>query len=74
MLVLEAIVRLHAEEDEMHPEMTRQLAAQHIAELHQEAARRHLIRDLRTGPGPARSRRHALWDRLLLRQPRPTAA
>jgi hypothetical protein len=58
----------------MHPELTRQLAEQHIAELHRQAATRRLIRDLRTRPGPVGSRRRTLWDRLLLRQPRPTAA
>ncbi len=66
------------EEDEMHPVLTQQLAAQHIAELHRQAARQRLIRELRTGPGRATRRRRAVWDRLPFRlpfrRPRPATA
>jgi hypothetical protein len=55
----------------MHPEMTQQLAVQHIAELHQQAARQRLVRELRTRPGRATRRRRAVWERLLFRRPRP---
>jgi hypothetical protein len=54
----------------MHPVLTQQLAAQHIAELHRQAARQRLIRELRTGPGRATRRRRAVWDRLPFRRPR----
>jgi hypothetical protein len=53
----------------MHPYLIQQLAAQHIAELHQEAARQRLIRELRTRPGRIARRRRTIWDRLLFRQP-----
>jgi hypothetical protein len=52
----------------MHPEITQQLAAQHIAELHQQAATRRMIRELRTGPGRETRRRGSVWDRLRFRQ------
>jgi hypothetical protein len=58
----------------MHPVLTQQLAAQHIAELHEQAAIWRLRRELRARPGPATKRRLALWDRLPFRQPRPTTA
>jgi hypothetical protein len=61
------------EENEMHPVLTQQLAAQHIAELHQQAATQRLIRELRTGPGRP-TRRRVVWGRLRFRQPRPAAA
>jgi hypothetical protein len=57
----------------MHPELTRQLVAQYIAELHQQAARQRLVRELRTGPGRA-TRHRRVWQRLRLRQPRPATA
>ncbi len=58
----------------MHPVLTQQLAAQHIAELHQQAARQRLVRELRTGPGRATGHRRAVWERLLLRRARPATA
>jgi hypothetical protein len=58
----------------MHPELTRHLAEQHIAELHQRAATERLARELRGGGGRSGRRRRALWERLRIRQPRPTAA
>jgi hypothetical protein len=61
-------------ENEMHPELTQQLAAQHVAELHQQAARQRLIRQARTGPRRAIRHRRAVWERLLLRRSRPATA
>jgi hypothetical protein len=61
------------EENEMHPEWTQQLAAQHIAELQQQAARQRVIRELRSGPGRA-NRRRAVWGRLRFRRSRPATA
>lgn len=57
----------------MHPEMTRQLAAQHIAELQQQAATRRLARELRGRPKRDDEGRRTVWDRLRLRHPRPAA-
>lgn len=54
----------------MHPEMTRQLAAQHIAELQQQAATRRLVRELRANREGESHRRRSVWERLRLRQPR----
>ena len=56
----------------MHPEMTRQLAAQHIAELQQQAATRRLVRELRGRPERDEGRR-TVWDRVRFRPPRPAA-
>ena len=59
----------------MYVVLTQQLAAQHIAELHQQGARQRLIRELRARPSAA-SRRHRrrTWVRLPFRRPRPAAA
>jgi len=54
----------------MHPEMTRQLAAQHIAELQQQAATRRMVRELRASRDRESHRRRSVWERLRLRQPR----
>jgi uncharacterized caspase-like protein len=54
----------------MHPEMTRQLAAQHIAELQQQAATWRLVRGLRASQERESHRRRSVWERLRLRQPR----
>jgi hypothetical protein len=59
----------------MYPVLTQQLAAEHIAELRQQAARRRLTLALRRGPGPATSsRRGGMWGRRPFRQARPTPA
>ena len=55
----------------MHPEMTRQLAAQHIAELHQQAATHRMVRELRAGREDESQQRRSVWERLRFRQPRP---
>ena len=56
----------------MYVVLTQQLAAQHIAELHQQGARQRLIRELRARPSGS-GRRH-MWVRLAFRRPRPAAA
>ncbi len=58
----------------MHPVLTQQLAAQHIAELHRQAAKQRLLRGLRTGPGRAPRRRGRWRVRWLFRRPRPITA
>jgi hypothetical protein len=59
----------------MYPVLTQQLAAEHIAELRQQAARRRLTRAPRSGPGPATgSRRGGMRGRRPSRQARPTTA
>ena len=57
----------------MYLVLPQQLAAQHIAELHQQAARQSLIRELSARPERA-ARHHRRMRRLLLRRPRPAAA
>jgi hypothetical protein len=49
------------------------LAADHITELHREAARQRLIHELRQRPGRP-SRRRTLRKRPVVRQPRPAGA
>jgi hypothetical protein len=43
-------------------------------ELHQQAARQRLIRELRTRPARADRHRPRMWERLPFRRPRPAAA
>jgi hypothetical protein len=57
----------------MHPEMTRQLAAQHIAELQREAATRRMVRELRASRARESYRRRSIWERRRFRQPRQAA-
>jgi hypothetical protein len=57
----------------MHPTITSQIAAQRIAEWHQQAARQRLVRQLRAA-SPANGRVRAGWARLGLRRSRPAAA
>jgi len=54
--------------------LTEQIAAQHIAELHQQGARQRLIRELRARPSAASRLRRPTWVRLPFRRPRPAAA
>jgi hypothetical protein len=65
-------------EDEMHlhPTMTSQIAARHIAELHQQAARQRLVCEVRAAKAAiARNDRMQVGrTRLSLRRPRPAAA
>ena len=58
----------------MHPTITSQIAAQRIAEWHQQAAGQRLVRQLRAGAAsPANGWVRAGWPRLGLRS-RPAAA
>ena len=59
----------------MHPTITSQIAAQRIAEWHEDAARQRLARQLRAGAkSPGNGRVRAGWARLSLRRSRPAAA
>lgn len=60
----------------MHPTITSQIATQRITELHQQAARQRLTRQLRVAgaAGPHNGRVRAGWARLSIRRSRPAAA
>ena len=60
----------------LHPTITSQIAAQRIAEWHQQAARQRLVRELRAGgaTSPANGWVRAGWVRLGLRRSWPAAA
>ena len=60
----------------MHPTIASQITAYRIAELHQQAARQRLVRELRAGDAksPANGRARAGWVRLGLRRSRSAAA
>ena len=58
----------------MYVVLPQELAAQHIAELHQQGARQRLIRELRARPSAASRHRRRTWVRLPFRRPRPAAA
>jgi hypothetical protein len=58
----------------MHPAFTQLLAAQHIAELRQEAAKQRLIRELRARQAPTTGHRRRVWERVPFRQKRPATA
>ncbi len=60
----------------MHPTITSQIAAQRIAEWHQQAARQRLVRQLRAADAasPRNGRVRAGGVRLSLRRSRPAAA
>ena len=51
-----------------------ELAAQRIDELHREAAKQRLIRELENGRGRAIRRRRTVWRRLRFWLPRPAGA
>ena len=59
-----------------HPTVASQITAYRIAELHQQAAKQRLVRELRAGPtvSPAKGRVRAGWVRFSLRRSRPAAA
>jgi hypothetical protein len=57
----------------MYQVFPQQLAAQHISELHQQAAKQRLIRELRDRPARAARHRGRRW-RLLFWRPRPASA
>jgi hypothetical protein len=58
----------------MHPALTEQLAAERIADLHRQATRQRLLRELRARPRQAARRRRVAWPRLWWRLRRPAAA
>jgi len=60
----------------MHPTITSQIAAQRIAEWHQQAAGQRLAGQLRAGDAasPRNGRVRPGWVRLSLRRSRPAAA
>ncbi len=58
----------------MHPLFTQAHAAQHIAELHQQAARQRLLRQLHARPGRAARRRRGVRVQLWFWRPRPARA
>jgi hypothetical protein len=72
MLVSESTQPL--EEDEMYRVLPQLLAAEHIAELHREAERQRLLRELRNGRGRRPRRGRTVRERLSSRQPRPAGA
>jgi hypothetical protein len=51
-----------------------ELVVQHIAELHQQAARQRLLHELRTRQARTTRRRRTAWNRLPLRRLRPARA
>jgi hypothetical protein len=48
------------------------IVAQHVADLHRQAAKQRLLRELRASRKPA-VRRRRIWERLTVRRPRPAA-
>jgi hypothetical protein len=54
----------------MHTIARDELIAQHMADLHQQAAKQRLLRELRASRKPTVQRRR-IWRRLTLRRPRP---
>jgi hypothetical protein len=58
----------------MYQVFPQQLAAQHISELHQQAAKQRLIRELRARPARADRHRRRMWERRPFRRARPAAA
>jgi hypothetical protein len=58
----------------MYAVLPQELAAQHIAELHQQGARQRLIRELRARPSGAGRHRRPIWVRRPSRRTRPAAA
>ena len=60
----------------LHPTIASQIAAQRIAEWHQQAARQRLVHQFRAAgaASPGNGRVRAGWARLSLRRSRPAAA
>jgi hypothetical protein len=48
-----------------------EIAAQHVAELHREAAKQRLVRRLRASRTPTNVQRRRIWERLTFRCPQP---
>jgi hypothetical protein len=57
----------------MHIIARDEIAAQHVADLHQQAAKERLLRELRASRKPTVQRRR-IWERLTPRRPRPAVA
>lgn len=47
-----------------------EIVAQHVADLHRQAAKQRLLRELRASRKPTVHRRR-IWERLTIRRPRP---
>ena len=60
----------------LHPAMTSQITAQHIAELHQQASRQRMVREVRAAKAASarNGRVQVARLRLSLRRRRPAAA
>jgi hypothetical protein len=54
----------------MHIIARDEILAQHVADLHRQAARQRLVRELRTRRKPTVVHRW-IWERLTIRRPRP---
>jgi hypothetical protein len=54
----------------MHTIAHDELIAQHMADLHQQAAKQRMLRELHASRKPSAQRRR-IWERLTLRRPRP---
>jgi hypothetical protein len=53
----------------MHAIARAEIVAQHLADLHRQAAKQRLLRELRASRKPTVRRR--IWERLTVRRPRP---
>ena len=54
----------------MHPIARDEIVAQHVADLHRQAARQRVVRELRARRKPT-APRPRIWERLTIRRPRP---
>jgi hypothetical protein len=54
----------------MHTISRDEIVAQHVADLHRQAAKQRLLRELRASRKPTVHRRR-IWERLTVRRPRP---
>jgi hypothetical protein len=63
-------VEINNETGTMHIAFHEEIAAQRAAELHQQAAKQRLLRELRASRKPT-GRRPRIWERLTVRRPRP---
>jgi hypothetical protein len=54
----------------MHTIAHDEIVAQHLADLHRQAAKQRLLRELRASRKPTVHRRR-IWERLTVRRPRP---
>jgi hypothetical protein len=55
----------------MHPILAQEIAAQHVAELHRQAAKQRVIHELRTDRERNSPPHRTVWQRLPLRRSRP---